>query len=831
MLEVKVDNQSVNELNKNLKEVGKSLDKIEDNDAAKGLNKDLQDINKTSQGTIKTISSMEDSLKDLNKELENTAIGTDTYRQLEKQVIAVSGELKNLELARESLDNEQFASETKSVAGGLGDMAGGLALVGASSGSVEKIVQTMAQVDGITKAATGAVEAYSSGVKILNAISAKGAKVQKLMAGATAVQATATGAQQTATAGATTTQLGLNAAMLANPIFLLVAAVAALIAAFLIFGGSSRDVAAENDALNESLEKQNAILDRNNEKITRAGQNRLALAKATGASEEEILQIQLDNIDTEEKARKKNIQNSLTEIEKRRKKYKAALEEGEDDLARTIRKEIEATRNKYLDLKALDGQYVVDKKILQAEFDNKQKEADAKEKADTEKAEADSYKKRLDNYKKYLDDRLKAARKIKDLELSLLEEGISKDTQIQQEKTKRAIEDLEKQYGPIRNLNKVQLEELNTLKALITEEGEVKIKAISDKYLKVQLDNRKEFEAELTKVIGTEGASRKDLLDIQYDSELAALQEKVDNEIFTIEEGNRIKAELQRKLNQEKADIDAEYAAREQAAFLELNATDYEGKVAQLEANRLLELENLDLTESEKALIERNYAEQRELLEVEEKDRKIALGQEFAAAAGAALDMVADITNNIFEAQNNKRAAEHAKELENLEEGSEEYVAAKERQAKADEVAAKKQFEINKKIQIAQAVIQGVQSVLAAYSSGLATPIIGPATGAIFAGIAAVVAATNIAKIKSSTFQGGGGSSPAAPSAPSNISSSIQAAQPQLNLFGQGNDENTVGPGAGGDDNQNITVNAEVSVSEINDVQNKVAVQEDRASL
>lgn len=59
----------------------------------------------------------------------------------------------------------------------------------------------------------------------------------------------------------------------------------------------------------------------------------------------------------------------------------------------------------------------------------------------------------------------------------------------------------------------------------------------------------------------------------------------------------------------------------------------------------------------------------------------------------------------------------------------------------------RKQWEIAKGIQIANAVIQTAQAVLAAYSSGAAYPFVGPATGAAFAAIAAVLGAIQIGVI------------------------------------------------------------------------------------
>jgi len=86
----------------------------------------------------------------------------------------------------------------------------------------------------------------------------------------------------------------------------------------------------------------------------------------------------------------------------------------------------------------------------------------------------------------------------------------------------------------------------------------------------------------------------------------------------------------------------------------------------------------------------------------------------------------------------------------------------------------KKAFEQQKAIQIVNAIIQGIQSVQAAFSSGMAYPFIGPATGAVFAGIAAAFSAAQVALIASEKFpsygaySGGAGTQlGSAPSTPS----------------------------------------------------------------
>lgn len=101
--------------------------------------------------------------------------------------------------------------------------------------------------------------------------------------------------------------------------------------------------------------------------------------------------------------------------------------------------------------------------------------------------------------------------------------------------------------------------------------------------------------------------------------------------------------------------------------------------------------------------------------------------------------------------------------------------------------AAKQQFKINKALAITTATIQGVQAVLAAYSSGSAIPVVGAVTGPLFAALAGVTVAANIAKISNAKFNesGSGGGSVGAipsPSAPS-ISPPTQGST-QLNSDG-----------------------------------------------
>lgn len=113
----------------------------------------------------------------------------------------------------------------------------------------------------------------------------------------------------------------------------------------------------------------------------------------------------------------------------------------------------------------------------------------------------------------------------------------------------------------------------------------------------------------------------------------------------------------------------------------------------------------------------------------------------------------------------------------------------------AEETAiAKKQFEVNKGLQIANATMQGAQAVLAAYASGSAIPIIGAVAGPLYAVAAGLVAIKNIQQIKATQFGGGtptiNAGSTSAPSLPSGNGVPSIAPPPQNTTTFTGNNNN-----------------------------------------
>ena len=214
----------------------------------------IADLNNEIGDSIVTVNDLRMTVDSLQAELESTEVGTDRFTELKAALINANTELKNYELGIESLDNEQVASEIKSVVGGLTDMAGGFILVGASGQKMEELVQTFAMVEGASRIATGAMEGYNSLMKLQNNITTKAVAMKEAMTAATLGEGVSA---KIASVG-----MGiLNAVMAINPVFLLIAGIAALVAGLAIFFSSTNDAAEAQEKLNMEMEQSQRLMD------------------------------------------------------------------------------------------------------------------------------------------------------------------------------------------------------------------------------------------------------------------------------------------------------------------------------------------------------------------------------------------------------------------------------------------------------------------------------------------------------------------------------------------------------------------------------------------
>ena len=257
-----------------------------------------------------------------------------------------------------------------------------------------------------------------------------------------------------------------------------------------------------------------------------------------------------------------------------------------------------------------------------------------------------------------------------------------------------------------------------------------------------------------------------------------------------------------------------------------------EGVEKEIEASKLalevrlqtLEEENLLTQEVKKQLLEQNEAELEEIrqryrdIEIEkdkEKNaKKLEGAQNVLSEIANGLNALSEISNNIAETQLNKEEARQAKELENFQGTEEQREALEKKFAAKKEAIEKKQFEREKKLNIAKALIAGAQSVL----QGIAQfgPPPSPAGIAAIAA-AGVITATQIAAIASQRFEGSGGGT----SLPAPNTSGLSVGEQTAETTGNANQDTITDTSTllGGEEGEGVPTKVFVSAVDISNVQ------------
>lgn len=348
--------------------------------------------------------------------------------------------------------------------------------------------------------------------------------------------------------------------------------------------------------------------------------------------------------------------------------------------------------------------------------------------------------------------------------------------------------------------------------SLIKEDSDREIVATQEKYARLIEDTIKN--ENLTK---DEKIKLQQLYQKQLEAELGK-QEQVE---LDAEKAKQQKLNDQIKANQE-AELQAQEDFYEQYRLQVMSAQEKEvdavnGKYFQLIAKA--EQQGLDTKilkeqqEKELADINKKYADQqaKDSAEAEKKKRDAQLetannALQIAESGTKAIQAVGDIA---FQAK-----------MAKVKKGSKE-----------EEELAKKQFQFNKSLQLAGAVVDAGKAITASLAAApLAIGAVPNPVGIANLVATAAISAANIAKIASTQFTstGGSGGQPSVPQASS--TSTTGQATPNVSLFGQGNDLNNVSAPQEAQQTQ-ITVKAVVSETEITNTQQKIDKINQNATL
>mgnify|MGYP006919628543 CR=1 FL=1 len=437
--------------------------------------------------------------------------------------------------------------------------------------------------------------------------------VTKSKAIATAVMTAAQYAWTTATAGTTTAMGVLRLAMLAIPLVALVAGIVALVAVIIELSSATEDLEKIYSELNAAIEKNRLELDKQATSASKNAEHELALARAKGASIDEIHQKELNVLVVGEKARNKSLTHERNVLNGQYRMIAVMRAAGEDDMVKSLQTEIKASQTKYNNLKSQDGDYFRSRQLLVVSHETKK--ADQIKKADVSisssfKSGNDSRKRKQEEADKLELDRIRLMRDM--VIANIQDEDLQKMTMLK-ETHSRQREELIKKYG----------EDTMLIKQLT-------IKQIDEEAKLIEETNAKNK------------AAKKVLTDKQIEEDQKAFDK--------VQAGKR--AQIEGKLIQMRDDFEARQLLEAEFAKFEMDQA----------------LLAKDLTEGEKLKIEQQYKQKIAELEKQASDRTLATEAEKVAAMKgiyeSGFSAISSLSEGIFAVRIANAEAGSAKELE-----------------------------------------------------------------------------------------------------------------------------------------------------------------------
>ncbi len=264
-------------------------------DALKAADEAGQQNTQTTKATEKATVSLKAQLRAMVEELGRMKVAgldsTEAYRQLAQEAGDLSDAIGDTrdEIKRLGSDTgvfEGLIGGVQGLAGGFAVAQGAAALFGASS---EELQETLVKVSAVTAVLQGLQEIQNT-LQAESAASLLIMNLQRKIQNAQLVVETALQSRSVIVRGAATVaQRLLNAAMAANPIGIVITALATAIGLFALYANGAKDAARQQAALNGALKEASEGLDGDIEGIKRAGKARLSELETAGAKQSDIL--------------------------------------------------------------------------------------------------------------------------------------------------------------------------------------------------------------------------------------------------------------------------------------------------------------------------------------------------------------------------------------------------------------------------------------------------------------------------------------------------------------------------------------------------------------
>lgn len=505
-------------------------------------------INNSVNTTIKSTVNLKTQLRAMTTEMQ----GLDPASARFKQLAIEAGKLKDTIKDTAAVINATAGSPMENMAtgftklGGLGinafqGIAGAQAMFGSDS---EELAKTMAKLQGAM--------AMGEALKGLGGLSDTMTEVKAAFGAATINSQLfnkANVAQAVSTGTATIAQKVMNAVMNANPIFLIIGGITALVGAYMLFSGETEDLAAKQEKLNEEFNKQAEITKTLNKNLqdlraTYSKGDMLETQNKLIKAEDELTDILRNRpndynaiMSATKKVSDLNIQLTKDDVKSKIDSFNEEVKVNRDRLNILVNQNYEANeegkkqREKdfaeaqeirtFLDKSSQESKNIIQEGIndvLKAELDagNKIAEIQKKINDDRDIASKKLADERQQTFLEYIATEEEKLIKTKDLKEKELKDTYEKSNKTKKDKENldKALEALEIQHQ--KNIAKIRLDaEVNKRKNIV-------IKAETEiNNLKAKLARQSGIEAIATAI--EIHIKEQDLLNVQMDAELAAV--------------------------------------------------------------------------------------------------------------------------------------------------------------------------------------------------------------------------------------------------------------------------------------------------------------------
>ena len=359
-------------------------------------------------------------------------------------------------------------------------------------------------------------------------------------------------------------------------------------------------------------------------------------------------------------------------------------------------------------------------------------------------------------------------------ERELISQKIAAGKELSDEE-KRILEEQKEELNKVEGIkNRAELSQLSSKdrELKILEDKYKEEKALLEKYEQDTTQLTKEYEAQRQEIINKNGGDKAKEID---ERAIQSLMNGTDRQLAILKKRYEEEKELLEANGVDTVNLTKEYERQ----VAEVKAGEGEGKIKDINDNSALERDIADKTifieleKKEKLLqIERErlegtkaiYEELYKLDDLSEEKK-----QEYA-------DKIKEIDAALVENSHNTKEVQKAQAqdlintynqvsqsigelMNNVAEIWQDSIKQRVKNGKITEEQAKKEFENSKKLQIATAIINGLAGAANAVSSAMTIPPpAGPIIGAANSALVIATTAAQIAKIKSTTFDGGGSS-------------------------------------------------------------------------